>query len=847
MNRSDLAGKVRNDVALSHISGAGVGRVVPLHEEKNMEIMHDGSLSIATADSRKAVHWKNKDVLWSELVEKLSKTKRTAETQAEYATMPKTKQDEIKDVGGFVGGILKEGRRKAGNVSMRSILTLDADTPSSDLWDTFTLMYDCAACIYSTHKHTPEKPRLRLVIPLSRPVSSTEYEAISRKITFVIGIDAFDDTTYEAERLMYWPSTSIDGEYYFQYRDEAWLNPDVILVEYDNWQDRTQWPVSSRTESALSREMKKAGDPVEKHGIVGAFCRSYDIHEAIEELLSDYYEKCEDDGNRYTYRAGSTAGGVITYDGKWAYSHHGTDPASGKLCNAFDLVRVHKFGQLDEAAKPGTPTIKLPSYIAMQEFATKDEKVKMTLGRERLQSALDDFGDVPEGQVENDGEGVEWITQLKVEKNGTYSQTIENTEMILVHDPRLKSAQLKRNDFSHAHDVTGVPPWPKPNSELRVWSDYDYAELLSYLERYWGITSERVIRVALKNVFSRQRYHPVKDHLNTLVWDGINRVDTLLVEYLGAEDNSYTRAVTRKTLVAAVARVFQPGIKFDYVLVIVGPQGIGKSMLVQGLGYARHEGREKWYSDNFSLSGRGDKRDIEQLLGVWLMEIPELASLYGKNADAIKSFLSTHQDEARLAYKEEKGYFPRQCIFIGTTNNIDFLTDTTGNRRFWPVVANKKAKRKSVKDDLPKEVDQIWAEAVQMYKAGEALYLDDPKLEAFANAMQEQHREKDAWEDTIAAFLETPAPPDYWENPGASDGFATDTEDWVLRDKVTVEQLYRYALGEYRTIDTIPAKRIRKIMRAMPGWEEYVSRAKGIQVRMYRRTEATNSSQELQF
>lgn len=837
MNRSDSTGEVLNEVTLSRPVRVGVRSVMPSREikEDDMKITHDGSVSFASADSRKAVHWKNREVLWSDLVDRLSKTKRTAETQAEYAAMPKTKQDVIKDVGGFVGGILKDGRRKAGNVSARGILTLDADTPGSDLWDTFGLMYDCAACVYSTHKHTPEKNRLRFVIPLSRRVSATEYEAISRKVAFAIGIDAFDDTTYEAERLMYWPSTSVDGEFYFRYQDGKWLDPDAILAEYDNWQDPAQWPVSSRTEGVITREKKKAGDPVGKHGIVGAFCRSYDIHEAIETHLSDIYQKCEIGENRYTYQAGSTAGGLITYEDKWAYSHHGTDPAGGgKLHNAFDLVRIHLFGQLDENAKPGTPAPKIPSYIAMQEFATNDEKVKMTLGRERLQSALDDFGDASGDPVGDEGENDEWITQLKVEKNGTYSQTIENTELILTNDQRLKSARLSHNDFSHTNDVTGVPPWPKSKTELGIWSDFDYAELLAYMEKYWGITSERVIKVALRNVFSRQRYHPVRDHLDSLAWDGIERVETLLIDYLGAEDNPYTRAVIRKTLAAAVARIFRPGCKVDYVLVIVGPQGIYKSMLVQILGYADHEGRG-WYSDNFNLSGRGDKRDIEQLLGVWIMEIPELAALYGKNADAIKSFISTRQDEARLAYKEEKGYFPRQCIFIGTTNNVDFLSDSTGNRRFWPVVANKRKPKKSVKDDLSLEVDQIWAEAVQIYKAGEALYLDDPKLEAFANVMQEQHREKDSWEDTIAAFLETPAPPDYWDNSGLSDDFAADKPDWVLREKVTVEQVYRYALGEFGVPDNTAAKRIKKILRALPGWKEYDTSYRGTSVRAFKR------------
>jgi predicted P-loop ATPase len=218
------------------------------------------------------------------------------------------------------------------------------------------------------------------------------------------------------------------------------------------------------------------------------------------------------------------------------------------------------------------------------------------------------------------------------------------------------------------------------------------------------------------------------------------------------------------------------------------------------------------------------------------MEIPELSALYGKNSDAIKSFISTRQDEVRLAYQVEKGYYPRQCIFVGTTNNMDFLSDTTGNRRFWPVVARKQKMTKSIKDDLPAEVDQIWAEAVQIFKAGEPLYLEDPKLEAIANAIQEQHRERDAWEDVIAEFLEKPAPPDYWENPDSTGELCKeDTTNWVLRDKVTISQLWRQALGEFKMNDTIPAKRIRNIMRSFDSWEDALMSENGKTVRGFKR------------
>ena len=195
------------------------------------------------------------------------------------------------------------------------------------------LIYSCAAVLYSTHKHEPDAPRYRLIIPLDRPVMSDEYQAIARKIAGLLGIENFDPTTFQPERLMYWPSTSKDGEYMFQEQDGKFLCADTVLNSYRDWRDSSEWPVSAKVDKIIQRGMAKQGDPLEKNGIVGAFCRSYTISEVIDEYLPKIYESCTVDG-RFTYKEGSTAAGLVVYDDKYAYSHHGTDPISGKLCNA---------------------------------------------------------------------------------------------------------------------------------------------------------------------------------------------------------------------------------------------------------------------------------------------------------------------------------------------------------------------------------------------------------------------------------------------------------------------------------------------------------------------------------
>ena len=332
-------------------------------------IKYNGTITIATGKSRKETAWKNREMLWSDLLTKLAETTRTRETLEEYKKLGKPQQDEIKDVGGFVGGTLKGGRRKGDAVVWRQVLTLDADFVQGDLWASVETLCDFGCAVYSTHKHSTEKPRLRLVIPLSRPVTPDEYPAIGRRVAADLGIDMFDDTTYEPHRLMYWPSTSADGDYIPTTRTSP-ADPDVVLARYPDWKDPSYWPESSRVQQQRKKLADKQGDPTAKGGIVGAFCRTYSVEEAIEAFLPDVYEPAGD--GRYSYIPGSTAGGLVVYDeGKFVYSHHGTDPIGGRLVNAFDLVRIHKFGEKDEDVKPDTPIVRLPSYPPCRSSARR--------------------------------------------------------------------------------------------------------------------------------------------------------------------------------------------------------------------------------------------------------------------------------------------------------------------------------------------------------------------------------------------------------------------------------------------------------------------------------------------
>ena len=341
-------------------------------------------MKIAIANSRMAKTWANRETTWEEFVEHLSKTTQTAESLTEFLAMPRAKQDSIKDIGGFVLGHLRQGQRKAGCVECRSAVALDLDYGTPGIMDRVKEEIPFLGCAYGTHKNCADHPRLRLIYPLSRDVSEEEYEPVARAIAARIGLNYFDDSTYEANRLMYWPSTPADIQYYFESWDGPIANPDDLLGEYADWRDISSWPTSSREGTRIRNDVKRQADPLTKTGIVGTFCRTYDIHEAIALFLGDIYEESHIPG-RYTYIPGEGTAGAVVYEGKFLYSHHATDPAHGRLLNAFDLVRVHHF--------PGEDS--MVSFRSMADFASAQPEVQAALAMERQAEAQEEFDDAP--------------------------------------------------------------------------------------------------------------------------------------------------------------------------------------------------------------------------------------------------------------------------------------------------------------------------------------------------------------------------------------------------------------------------------------------------------------------
>lgn len=689
-------------------------------------------MKIAYGNSRMEKRWKNNEISWDDFCKRVSTTQTTTETVEEYRKMTKPQQDAVKDVGGFVGGHLRGGRRKTGTVLCRSMLTLDMDHGTPDILDELSLLNSHELCVYSTHKHTPEAPRLRLIFPLKRDVSEEEYPALARKVAQEIGMDLFDDTTYQPHRLMYWPSTSRNGEYVYQVMDGDILDPDAYLGMYDDWRDVSTWPVSSRESEAVKKAAKQQADPLAKTGAVGAFCRTYPIREAIEKFLPDVYAPSAMEG-RYDYIPADSSAGVIIIDEKFAYSFHATDPACGQLLNAFDAVRVHKFPD-DDPKK---------SYNAMAEFAAADERVKLRIFEEKRQAAAEDF---------DEADPDAWKKQLQYEKKSMeLKNNLHNLMLILENDENLKGIVF--NQLADGMEIRGNVPWPHP---AKFWRDADDAQLICYVDAAYGTFSARNYDIAVTKAVDDRSYHPIREFFETLpAWDGVERADTLLIDYLGAEDTPYVRAVTRKELCAAYCRVYHPGIKFDSMIVLNGDQGIGKSTLIAKLG-------GEWYSDSLNLSDMNDKTAAEKLQGYWIMEIGELAGMRKADLDKVKAFISRQDDKYRASFGRRVTPHPRQCVFFGTTNSQNgYLRDITGNRRYWnvKVPGNGKYKPWDMDEDT---VKQIWAEVMVYAKAGEKLYLS-PELEDYAKEEQRAAMERDDREGLVQEYLDMLLP-DNWDS-----------------------------------------------------------------------------------
>jgi len=822
-------------------------------------IKHNRKIIIATAPSRKSVKWDNTTLLWSDMLTRLSLPIRSTETIETYMRLPRGEQDRLKDVGGFTGSV-KDRRRKATHITGRDLLTLDMDNIPTGMTDEALKRIDalnCAYCVYSTRKHTPAAPRLRVIIPLDTTCLPDEYEPIARKLAEYVGIEWCDPTTYEASRLMYYPSCCSDGVYVYRYGDKEFLSRTGMLAAYKDWRDVSEWATAENEKNTHKTLITKQTDPLTKDNIVGAFCRRYNVLSVIEELLPDIYIPTDID-DRFTYTSGSTAGGAVIYEnGTFLYSHHATDPCSGMLVNAFDLYRIHKYGYLDDDANPDTPTHNLESYKAMTKFVLEDEEIVTELNKTKYNTtAAEAFKDIlSQSETEND---MSWLSKIKRSaKTGVIEKHPDNVEVLLQYDPLLKN-RMRKDSF--AGKIFGFAPLPwksRANEKGKFqWTDSDFDGLRSYIGKVLGFWTEDIIKMVFSVHVASVAYNPVEDYIKSVEWDGNERLDNLIIDYLGAEDNEYVRACTRKAFTAAVARVMQPGIKFDVMTILAGIQGAGKSTLLRKMG-------GDWFND--SITTFEGTKAIEIIQGSWIIEVGELQAMNKAEVNLIKQFLSMQEDKYRAAYARYVESRPRKCVFFGTNNAEQYLRDITGNRRFWCIDVNPVNAKYSVFNDLtPDIVCQMWAEAYYRWQMGELLYLTG-EAEKQSIIEQEKHMEVNDKMGLIEEFLNKPIPSDWYTNSARwtknmrdmflkNENNSIENIELVERTQVCTMEIWCDCLGgDPKYLKKPEQMELTAIMAQIRGWEKAKSqlyfgsygRLRGYKKVMRPRNSSTGSTSDL--
>ena len=334
---------------------------------------------------------------------------------------------------------------------------------------------------------------------------------------------------------------------------------------------------------------------------------------------------------------------------------------------------------------------------------------------------------------------------------GRVRQSIENCMTVFYRDPLLKGT-IRKNELTGKIDIGGELSWKRNGVGL---TDTDVYQIQRYLENQYSLTNDKIIHKAMYIVASENSYHPIRDFLESLEWDGVSRIDYLLPKYLGAEKSEYTREVMRLLMLAAIHRVYEPGCKFEIMVCLVGGQGAGKSTFFRLLA-----GKDEWFSDD--LKRLDDDNVYRKMQGHWIIEMSEMiATVNARSIEDIKSFISRQKETYKIPYETHPEDRPRQCVFVGTSNSMDFLPlDRTGNRRFAPVQVHPERVEKHILEDEEEArayILQAWAEAMKLYQDGSHELKLSKATEEYLREMQKQFMPEDTKVGIIQAWLDATA------------------------------------------------------------------------------------------
>ena len=328
-------------------------------------------------------------------------------------------------------------------------------------------------------------------------------------------------------------------------------------------------------------------------------------------------------------------------------------------------------------------------------------------------------------------------------------QSIQNIVTVLQEDEEL-AGKIRYDTIGYVPKYFGQLPWRVEGDTYGDWKDYDDANLKSYLDTYYGLKGNDIYESGFIIVAESNKFNPITDWLEALPqWDGKERINTLLSDYLGADYDQYTVEVMHIFMQGAINRAYHPGCKFDYMPVLVGEQGSGKSMFLRRLAV-----NDVWFDDN--LNTVEGTQAVERLRGKWILELAELLAVKKqKEVESIKAFVTTQVDSYREPYARRTTDRPRSCVFAATTNDYNFLTDRTGNRRFLPVAVHKgKGSRDLFAPDVREYFEQCWAEALYIYKTKHPALVLSNEIQEHAIKIQKNFLEEDAWVGLIQEYLD---------------------------------------------------------------------------------------------
>lgn len=832
---------------------------------KPNEANADLLLKFAIDRGRSLRQVENVDWTWGELKDRLSQSQKDRLTLSEFKDLPKDRQVARKNNGYFVGARFRKGIRHRNLMLERQIITLDIDQGTPEILKALrtgqTGLGAVEYVVYSTRTHGDGAIKLRLVIPLEKPIPHEYFQAVFRVCAWNVDchMKAVDTVSFVPSQLMYWPSHCTGVDPIFIHHKGRILDPYAMLEDWagnaEAWKDHSILPRSPR-ERAVRESGTTKQDPIKKRGIVGAFCRAYTLVDGIEQFLSEIYQPSEigADGvpTRYTFMSGTTSNGVQVYEDGHVQSFHGSDPAGGQNLNLFDLVRIHLFGDKDGTKDlADTDPREWPSYKSMGSFLAEDDNVRHELvddnyGIDPEDLADDSFDAVSEGlgpEVTSDTDDLDdavaakpgdtvdeldadektvkdWRDGLELTEKGSVKITQANILMILRNSPVFKGL-FGHNEFNDLECVLrrfrvkslGID-FPDDIPGETLISDVHTAAIRMIFsaprgraKTGWGMKVAKAdIKEALLIVAHENSFHPVRDWLGTLQWDGTSRVDQLWIRGCGTPDSEYHRQTARHFMTASVARIMEPGAKFDFMPVLVGPQGIRKSTFVMTLGDVR------WYSET---PGYFDdrKKFVESSMGVWFLELGEMTNFRRASDDeAIKAVLSGTTDLVRLSYRENPQRVARQFVMVGTTNATSFLRDK--HRRIWPIMCDH--------GDLDIEWleanrDQLFAEAAALYrdlrrKANGPilpLYLTHDAAGQFETRQEEHRMESEA--ETKAGLIREWLDRDISESefkagPGFDPGGEEATDD-LFSDRTSFKRKYTCAIEVWeRALGGDPSK-----------------------------------------